>query len=61
MHKSSKEAYEICEIGIIDDKEYFWVKVQDLERQSDYKNWPVTLDKCDLKKQKYRCELKPNT
>ena len=34
MSKISKEAYEKCEIKII-DKEYFWINRKDLEIESD--------------------------
>ena len=32
-----------------------------MEIESDYTDWAGIFDKCDLKKQKYRQELKPNT
>ena len=37
MSKINKEAYKKCEIGIIDDKEYFGINGRDLEIESDYK------------------------
>ena len=58
MSKISQEAYEKCEIEIIDDKEYFWINSRDLEIESDHKNQAA---KCDPEKQKYRQELIPNT
>ena len=60
MFEISKEAYEKCEIEIIDDKKQFWINRRDLEIESDYKNWAVICDKCDPEKQKYRHELIPN-
>ena len=60
MFEISKEAYEKCEIEIIDDKKQFWINRRDLEIESDYKNWVVICDKCDPEKQKYRHELIPN-
>ena len=61
MSKINKEAYKKCEIGIIDDKEYFWINRRDLEIESDYKYWAQIYDKCDPEKEIYRCELIPNT
>ena len=61
MYQVSKEAYEKCEIEIIDDKEYFWINRKDSEIESGYKNWAQNFDKCDPKKRKYRQELIPNT
>ena len=34
---------------MIDDREYFWTNRRDLEIESDYQNWAVIFDKCDLK------------
>ena len=50
-----------CEVEIIDKGRYFWINRRDLEVESDYDNWAQIFDKCDLEKQKYRCELMPNT
>ena len=57
MYQISKEAYKNCEIGIIDVDKYFWINRRDLEIESDYKNWALIFDKCDLEKQKYRHKL----
>ena len=61
MSKISKEAYKKCEIEISDEKEYFLMNRRDLEIESDYKYWAHAFDKCDPEKQKYKCELIPNT
>ena len=60
MSKISKEAYEKYQSEIIDDDEYFWINRINLKIESDYKNWAVIFDKCDPKKQNYRCELIQN-
>ena len=57
MYQISKEAYKKCEIEIIDVDKYFWINRRDLEIESDYKNWALIFDKCDLEKQKYRHKL----
>ena len=56
----NKEAYNKCEVEIIDKERYFWVNRKDLEVESDVTNWTQIFDKCDLEKQKYRQELTPN-
>ena len=45
MFETNKEAYEKCDIEIIDDKEYFRINTTDLETESEYKNWAVIFDK----------------
>ena len=57
----SKKAYKKCEIEIINDGKYFWVKRRDLEKESDYDNWPQIFDKCAPEKEKYRYQLMCNT
>ena len=61
MLQISKEEYEKCEVEIIYKGKYYWVNRKDLEVESDITNWAQLIDKCDLKKQKYRHELMPNT
>ena len=56
-----KEAYQKCEVEIIDKGRYFRINRKDLEVESDYNNWAQIFDKCDPEKQKYRYELMPNT
>ena len=61
MCQISKEAYKKCETEIINKGKYFWINRRDLEIESDYNNWVQIFDKCDPEKQKYRCELMPNS
>ena len=57
MSQISKEAYKKCEIGIIDKGRYFWINRRDLEVESEYKNWAVVFDKCDLKEKKIQSRI----
>ena len=61
MLQINKEEYKKCEFEIIDKERYFWINRKDLKVESDVANWAQIFDKCDLKKQKYRHELMPNT
>ena len=61
MLQISKEEYKKCEVEIIYKGKYYWVNKKDLEVESDITNWAQIIDKWDLKKQKYRHELMPNT
>ena len=61
MCQISKEAYKKCETEIINKGKYFWINRRDLEIESDYDNWVQIFDKCDPEKQKYGCELMPNS
>ena len=61
MFEISKKAHKKCEIEIINDGKYFWIKRRDLEIESDYDKWPQIFDKCAPEKQKYRYELMRNT
>ena len=61
MLQINKEEYKKCEFEIIDKEKYFWINRKDLKVESDVANWAQIFDKCDLKKQKYRHELMPNT
>ena len=61
MLQIHKEEYKKCEFEITDKERYFWINRKDLKVESDVANWAQIFDKCDLKKQKYRHELMPNT
>ena len=51
MYQISKEAFNKWSIEVIVDidNKYFWINRKDLEIESDYSNWAMIFDKCDLK------------
>ena len=61
MSKIIKEAYNKCEIEIINKGIYFWINRKDMGIESDYDNLAQVFDKYNPEKQKYSYELIPNT
>ena len=61
LFQISKEEYKKCEVEIIEKGRYFWSNRGDLEVESDVASWAQISEKCDLKEQKGRNELMPNT
>ena len=56
----TKEAWEKCEIEIIDKGRCFWVNKKKLAVESDVDDWAQIFYKCASEKEKYRQELTPN-